>query len=127
MERKSFFENVNEIRENLHQYVEKRMTLFALMGLEKAVKALTTAIALAIVILFLAIFWLFMSAAAAIYVGRLLESIELGLVAVGVLYLLLAIIFFAFRKQIFGGMIIGYLVDVFFKDDDDEKKDDSNK
>jgi hypothetical protein len=123
MEKKSFFENLNELRENLTLYVEKRLSLIAVMGLEKAAKVASTVIALVIMILFLVIFWLFASAAAAIYIGRLLESIELGLLIVAFFYLFLGIIFFVFRKQIFGGIIISKLVNVFFKhDDDDENK-----
>jgi hypothetical protein len=122
MENKSFFENISGIKENIGLYIEKKILLYALMGFEKAVKALTVAISISTVVLFLSISLLFISGAAAVYIGKMLGGIELGLLIIGGFYIFLGIVFFLFRKQIFSQLIISFLSDVFFKDDDDENE-----
>lgn len=127
MERKSFSENISEIRENFRLYLESKISLYTLIGFEKAVKALTVIISSSTVVLFMVISFFFFSAAAAIYIGRLLESIELGLVTIGGFYFFLGIVFFLFKKPIFSRLIISFLVEVLFKSDDDHEKSESTK
>lgn len=127
MEQKSFFENISGIKENIGLYIEKKISLYTLMGFEKAVKALTTAITFSTVVLFLTVSFLFISAAAAIYIGKLLGALELGLLIVGGFYIFLGIVFFLLRQQIFSSLIISFLSDVFFKDDDVEGENERQK
>lgn len=121
MEKKSFFGNISEIKENLLVYLEAKLSLFTLQVFHKAVKALTVLVTISTVILFLSLALLFFSGAVVLHIGKLLESYELGLVIVGAFYLILGIVFFFLKKQIFSRIIIKYLVSVFFKDDEDEK------
>ena len=122
MENKTIFENISELKDNLRQYLETRISYYGISAFEKAVKILTAVTSRVIVSLLLVIALIFLSAAAAIYLGTLLESTELGLLIVGGLYLLLGIVFYAFRKNIFSPIIIRSLVDVFFKDEDEDEK-----
>jgi hypothetical protein len=124
---KSFFENISSIKENIGLYIEKKISLYTLIGFEKAAKGLSTAISISTVIVFMIMALFFLSAAAAIYIGKLLEAIELGLLVVGGFYIFLGIIFFLFRKQIFSSLIITFLADVFFKNDDDENENADSK
>lgn len=119
MENKTIFENISELKDNLRQYLETRISYYGISAFEKAVKIFTAITSRVFVILLIFVAIIFLSAAAAIYLGNLLESTELGLLIVGGLYLLLGIVFYAFRKKIFSPIIIRSLVDVFFKDDDD--------
>jgi hypothetical protein len=123
MERKSFFENISELRENLKFYLETRLSLYALIGIDKAVKAITVIIGhlTAIIFIFLAV--LFFSIAAALYIGRLTESTELGLLIVGGFYLLLGIVFLAFKKALISSMVLRFLINLIFQDDDDNGKE----
>lgn len=122
MENKTIFENISELKDNLRQYLETRISYFGISAFEKAVKILTAIISRVFVSLLLVIALIFLSAAVAIYLGSILESTELGLLIVGGIYLLLGIVFYAFRKKIFSPIIIRSLVDVFFKDDDEDEK-----
>ncbi len=121
MEKKSFFENISEIGENLMLYIETNVSLYKLIALEKAVKALTVVVSNTFIILFLVLSLIFFSAAAALYFGRILESTELGLLIVAGGYFLLGIVFYVFKKQIFSRLIIKFLINIFVKDDEDEK------
>lgn len=122
MENKTIFENISELKDNLRQYLETRISYYGISAFEKAVKIFTAITSRVFVILLLFVAIIFLSAAAAIYLGNLLESTELGLLIVGGLYLLLGIVFYAFRKKIFSPIIIRSLVDIFFNDDDEDEK-----
>ncbi len=118
MEKKSFFENISEVKENLLIYLEARLSLLTLVVFQKAAKALTILVTISTVILFISLALLFISGAAVLYIGKLLESYELALLIVGGFYLFLGIVFFFLKNQIFSRLIVRYLVNVFFKDDD---------
>jgi hypothetical protein len=121
MERKSFFENISELRENITAYLESRLSLYALIGIGKAVKAITVIIGHITAIFFIGIAFLLFSMAGALYIGRLLESYELGLLIIGGVYLLLGIIFLAFKKALLSGLILRFLINLFFQDDENDK------
>ncbi len=120
MENKSFAETISGIKENLRLYFETKVSLYALIAFDKSVKALTVFISNSFVIMSMAMAIFLMSLAGALYVGRLLESFELGLLIVAGFYLFLGIIFLIFKRQIFSRFIITFLVGLFFQDDDDE-------
>ncbi len=122
MENKTIFENISELKENLQQYLETKLSYYGISAFEKAVKILTALAAQGFVGMLMLIALIFLSAAAAIYIGTILESTELGLLIVGGFYLVLGLIFYVFRKKIFSPIIIKVLVNVFFQDDEEEKK-----
>jgi hypothetical protein len=122
MENKTFFENISELKDNLRQYLETRISYYGITAFEKSVKIITAVTSHVIVLLLIFVALIFLSAAAAIYIGSFLESTELGLLIVGVLYLLLGIVFYVFRVKIFSPVIIRSLVDIFFRDDDEDEK-----
>jgi hypothetical protein len=122
MENKTFFENISELKDNLRQYLESRISYYGITAFEKSVKIITAVTSHVIVLLLIFVALIFLSAAAAIYIGSFLESTELGLLIVGVLYLLLGIVFYVFRVKIFSPVIIRSLVDIFFRDDDEDEK-----
>ncbi|MFN2394516.1 MAG: phage holin family protein [Bacteroidales bacterium] len=121
MENKTIFENISELKENLQQYLETKLSYYGITAFEKAVKILTAVAAQGFVGMLMLIALIFLSAAAAIYIGTLLESTELGLLIVGGFYLLLGLIFYLFRRKIFSSIIIKILVNIFFQDDEDVK------
>ncbi len=121
MENKTFFENISDIKDSLRLYLETKISYFGITAFEKSVKMLTALTANGFVILLLWMALMFFSGAGAIYLGNMLESMELGLMIVGGFYIFLSIFFFVFRKKIFSPFIISILVNVLFKDDDDEE------
>ncbi len=122
MDVRALFEHISGLRENLHKYLETKISYYGLIAFEKAVRLLTTFIGNSVIIGAFLIALMFLSGAAALYIGNLLESFELGLLIVGGFFLLLTIILRVFRGRIFGPFIIRSLSDVFFKDDDEQTK-----
>lgn len=127
MEKKSFFENISEIKDNIKIYLDAKVSLLIITAFEKAVRAFTSIISSVTILLFIVISFLFFSLAGALYIGKIAGSTELGLLVVGGIYLFLGFVFFLFRRQIFSRIIISYLTEVFFKDHDDENEKSSHK
>lgn len=120
MEGKSFFENISGLREELLHYVETKVSYYSLSAFEKSVKLTTSLASSSIIVLILLLALVFLSAAAGLYIGLLLESLELGLLIIGGFYLLLGIVFIIFRKKIFSRFIIKAMAEAFFHEDETE-------
>lgn len=118
MDSKSLFEHISGLRESLRKYLETNISYYGLVAFEKAVKLLTTFLGNGVVIVALLIALIFISGAAALYIGTLLNSMELGLLIVGGVFLLLALVLYIFRNRIFGPCVIKSLAEVFFKDEE---------
>ncbi len=122
MEGKELLARIAALKDNLQKYLETKASYYGIVAFEKAVKVLSLfmANALLMIVGFLAL--LFMSGAAAIYLGILLESYWLGMLLTGGFYLFLMLIFFVGRKRIFGRMAIRILLNVFFSDPESKAK-----
>jgi hypothetical protein len=119
MDGKSLLEHISGLQESLRKYLETKISYYGLLAFEKAAKLLTAFLGNGVVIAALLVALIFLSGAAALFVGNLLESIEAGLLIVGGFYLLLALILFVFRSRIFGPYVIRSLAEVFFQDDEE--------
>jgi hypothetical protein len=120
MEKNPIFDNISELKENLRLYLETKVSYYGITAFEKAVKVLTIITGNGFILLVMWIALIFFSGAVALYIGNLLQSIELGLLIVGGAYFLLGMILILFRNQIFSPVIIKILVNILFKDDDDD-------
>lgn len=114
MEGKSLFDQFAELRENLQEYIQARVSYYALLAFEKSSRLLTVLLNAWVVSACILLALLFLSASAAIYLGRLWGALELGLLAVGGFYILLALFFFLFRNRLFGRCVIRSLARMFF-------------
>ena len=114
------FGNITDLKDNLYRYIDTRFSYYKLVLFEKTARVLTTVFSAWVVslVLFVAIF--FLSLAGAIYLGKLLESYEVGLLIVGGFYLLIALILYVFRVRIFSPGIIKGLAKSFYDDEDDD-------
>lgn len=120
MRGKKLLEIVSEFKINLQQYLETKISYYGVTAFEKAVKLVNMFISNSVVVGFFTIAALFFSGAAALYIGKLLNSYELGLLIVGGAYILLGLISYVFRKKIFGPIIIKCMLKVFFPKEDDD-------
>ena len=117
--------HVSGLKDNLQKYVETKASYYAVLAFEKAVKVLSLFMANTAWMMAGLLALVFISGAVAILLGELLESAWLGMLLVGAFYLLLVLIFYAWRKRIFGRMAIRILLDIFFDMQDilmDDKK-----
>lgn len=119
MDGKSLLEHISGLRDSFQKYLEAKLSYYGLLTFERAARLITSFLGsgFALVALVLALF--FLSGAAALYAGRLLGSLEWGLLAVGGVYLLLALVIYVFRTRIFGRCVIRSLAEVFFHEDEE--------
>ncbi len=122
MEEKSFFDNVSGLKENLQKYFETKASYYSLLAFEKAVKLVISVVSNTVTFVIIMLALVFVSGAAGLYVGRLLQSYELGLLIIGGFYLLLGILLFVFRRKIYSRSVIKHLGEIFFQDDDNFEK-----
>ncbi len=88
----AFISNIEEIFENLKAYAKSNVRYYKLLALKRIVNAasITFKVLLCLVLILLALF--FFSIAAAVLIGRWLDSFVWGFVIVGGFYLVLAIL-----------------------------------
>lgn len=118
MEGKEILSQIARITDHIKAYVETKLSYLSVVAFEKAVKVISLLVANAFVLMagLLALF--FLSGAAAIYIGSLLNSLLYGMLIVAGFYLLLMIILVAARKRIFGRMAIRIVKQIVVPDDE---------
>ncbi|TVR44317.1 MAG: hypothetical protein EA394_00320 [Bacteroidia bacterium] len=121
MDGKELLANIADLKDNLQKYLETKISYFGILAFEKAVKILSLFMANVVVLMVAMLALLFLSGAAAFYVGELVNSYPLGVLIIGGAYLLLTIILFASRNRLFGRWAIRVILNIFFSDDEDEK------
>ncbi len=119
MTSKSLLETVSELKVNIQKYIETNVSYYGLTAFEKGAKIINYVISSGVVIMIFALSLMFLSAAAALYIGKLLHSYELGLLIVGGFYFLLGIVLYLFREKIFGRCIIRSLLKILFHKEDE--------
>ncbi len=134
MEGKSAFSNFLNIRENLYQFIETRLLYYKLIFLEKASRAITKIVASLVTALLVLIAFLFLSGAAAYFIGSLFipegtdniielaSGVAFGMLIVGGFYLLLGLILYWGKFKIFSPGIIKSLAKSLFEKEEEERK-----
>jgi len=116
-------DDINDLRKDILEYIEVKLDLIRLHAAENLSRISSNIATMAIIGYLLFFIILFISFAAAFYIGSLLDSNELGFLCVSGFYTLLLFLFLIFRKQIVERPVIKAIVRLFFpKFEDDEKK-----
>ncbi len=123
MEGKELLAHIVSLKDNIRKYLETRLSYYGILAFEKAAKALSLLIANMVVAAVLLLALLFISGAGAWFLGGLLDSYGYGMLIVGGFYLLLALVFFAWRRRVFGRAAIRILLNLFIRDDFGDPKD----
>jgi hypothetical protein len=111
-------DNVNDIQENAKAYVETSLAYYKLWGFKVAMKSTTMVLKFFLIAICLTIFLLFVSVAGALFLGNILDSYALGFLAVGGIYLVLALLLFLVKDKIVEGPILEKFSEIFFNDND---------
>lgn len=123
MDGKKMLEHIAGLKDNTRRYLETKISYYGVLAFEKAVKLLSMLMANAVIIILGLLALVFLSAAAAIWIGELLDNTIYGLLITGGFYLLIALILLTWRKGIFGRIAIKALTNIFFEEDDNEKEE----
>lgn len=119
MKSKNLLDTFSELKESFQLYIETKISYYSISAFEKLAKVANYFVSNGIVIGVFFMSLLFMSGAAALYIGKLLQSYELGLLIVGGVYFLLGIVLYLFRSRIFGRCIIKALIKIILYKEDD--------
>lgn len=117
MDGKEILGHIASLKDNVRKYLETKISYYGILAFEKAVKLLSMIMANVVTIIFLLLALLFLSGAAALSIGMLLNSYILGLLIVGGFYLLMALFCVALRKRIFGRIAIRLVLKMFIDED----------
>ncbi len=120
MTSKTLLKTISELKDDIEKYLTTKISYYGLTAFEKIVKVIQAFVSRSVVFLIFVISLLFLSTAVALYVGKAMQSYELGLLIVGGFYFLLGVVLYLFRERIFGRCIIRTLVNIFFKKEDEQ-------
>jgi len=116
-------DEINDLKKDVLEYIEVKLDLIRLHTAENLSRMFSNVATIAVIGYLLFFIILFISFAAAYFIGSLLDSNELGFLCVAGFYSLLLILILAFRKQIVERPVIKAIIRLFFpKFEDDEKK-----
>jgi len=122
MDGKELLEHIAGLKDNVRKYLETKISYYGVLAFEKAVKLLSLLMANAVILTTCLLALLFLSGAAALWFGQLLDSLLHGILIVSGFYLLLTLIFMIWQKSIFGRLAIRILLKIFLDEDADEKE-----
>ena len=110
-------DNVEDIQENAKAYIESNIAYYKLWGFKVAMKSTTLILKFFLIAICMMIVLLFMSVAAALAIGNLMESYVLGFLIVAGVYFILALLLFMIKDKIVEGPILEKFSEIFFNED----------
>ncbi len=122
MDGKELLEHIAGLKDNVRKYLETKISYYGILAFEKAVKLLSLLMAKAVILTTCLIALLFLSGAAALYVGQLLDSLLYGILIVSGFFFLLTFVFLIWQKAIFGRLAIRIMLKIFLDEDADKKE-----
>lgn len=109
-------DNISSLSGNVKEYVRLKIELFKLMAIEGAVQLLST-ILISLVVLLLAIFFLFFLALAFVYwYGEMVGPMYVGALIVTGFYLLISVLVFILRDKLFINPLIVKLTRLIYEE-----------
>lgn len=121
MENTRISDNISDVIDASRKYIETNLKLFKLSLLERLSKVVSLLISVTLVLLAGALFLIFLSLAAAVYIGDLLQSQALGYLIIAFIFLILVIFLWIKRKTLVIDHVIQNLNDIIFDDDRHEE------
>ena len=109
-------ENTENIQEQAQAYFENSIEYYKLWGFKIAMKSMTLILKLALIVLCITMVLLFLSIAAALAIGKALDSYALGFLIIGGAYFLFMGLLFLIKDKIVEGPILEKFSDIFFND-----------
>ncbi|MBE0662009.1 MAG: phage holin family protein [Bacteroidales bacterium] len=122
---KSFFsQSITDLINSIRRYFDIRFTQVKLEVMEKTARIISLIIAAVFLLTLFMLFLIFISFAAALWVGELLQSQALGYLCVAGFYLIVGLLTLILRRRLFLGAVISHLSEIFFEEkniDSDEE------
>lgn len=118
MDKEKFGKHLNDTVENLKQYVKLKMELYSLILLERTAKVFTNVVVLMVMTLLLFFFLLFLSFGFVHWFEQVNGDALFGYIMVACFYLIIGIIVFLLRRQLFLNPLIKGFTKIFDEEQD---------
>ncbi|MFB6343573.1 phage holin family protein [Saccharicrinis sp. FJH62] len=122
MQKESFKENISELNDIIQGYLQARINLWKVEMLEKFTRIGTYFITTILVLVSLLMFFMLISFAFSFWYGEVHGSISVGFLISGGVYLLIIILGYVFRRQIFSNPLVKHLSSIIFNPKDHDEK-----
>ena len=122
MQKESFKENISELNDIVQGYLQARINLWKVEMLEKFTRIGTYFITTILILVSLLMVLMLVSFAFSFWYGKVYGSISVGFLISGGVYLLIIILGYLFRRQIFSNHLVKHLSSVIFNPKSDDEK-----
>ena len=116
-------ENISGVMDATRKYINAQIKLFKLELLERISKVVSLIIYTSAVVMIGCLFVLFICIAAAIFIGHLMHSMELGFLILSAFFLVLMAILWSMRKKIVINRVIRSLDEILFVENESENEE----
>jgi hypothetical protein len=110
----SLSDQISGLVENIRTYITSKVDLLLLTSVEKVARLQSSFITIIILLNIAGFTLLFITIAAAVWLGEIFNNYKIGFLFMAVFYLLLGIIVLVFRKQIIDKKVIRSLIKILF-------------
>ncbi len=124
MTKSPFSQALSDLLNSIRKYIDIRLTLVKLDVMEKMARIVSLTIAAVFILTLFMLFLIFLSMAAALWIGELLEHQALGYLCVAGFYLLFGTIIYAVRRRLFLRSVIKHMSEIFFEDKNQQDDED---
>ena len=109
-------DNIEDIQANTKAYVESSIAYYKLLGFKVAVKSTTLILKFVLISMCIIFVLLFLSVAAALAIGKSMDSYVVGFLIVAGVYLVLTLLLLMIKNKIVEGPIFEKFSDIFFNE-----------
>lgn len=109
-------ENAGEFQENAKGFVDSTIAYYKLWLFKVAMKSTTMLLKIFLIAIFLMVFLVFVSVAAALAIGYALDNFVYGFLIIGGFYLLVCVVIYNIKDKIVEGPILEKFSEFFFND-----------
>ncbi len=117
-EPKDMFQAAGETVEYARQYIEQQGELIRLEAAERMAKVMSSFVTFLVLAFFVVLVLVMLSVAAALWLGKLLESYAAAFLIVAVVHAILGVLMYTFRNRLITNPALGVMLGAFF----DEKE-----
>ena len=120
MAKSTFSQSITDLVNSIRRYIDIRLTLVKLEVMEKSARIISLTITAVFFLTLFMLFLLFISLAAALWLGDLLHNQALGYLCVAMFYLVSGFIILMLRRRLFLGTVLRHLSEIFFEEKNKE-------
>ena len=112
------FQAAGETVEYARQYIEQQGELLRLEAAERLAKVISTLVTFFVLAFFVMLVLVMLSIAAALWLGKMLDSYVAAFLIIAIIYAGLGVLFYFFRLRFITNPALGAMLSAFFEEED---------